>query len=131
MRIERGRSLHGIALNVATDMAWFGHIVPCGITDKGVTSLAAEGLDVDLRSAADAFVAAFERHWQPAWSERSDVVWRTAETDLAPFSRGAGPGATDRRRQRRARGRPAGRRTARRCGCSDAWPRRVSPSRSR
>jgi lipoic acid synthetase len=93
VRIERGRSLHGIALNVTTDMDWFGHIVPCGITDKGVTSLAAEGLDVDLHTAADAFVAAFERHWQPGWSERSDVVWRAAESDLAPFSRGAGPGA--------------------------------------
>lgn len=92
VRIERGRSLHGIALNVDTDMAWFGHIVPCGIVDKGVTSLAAEGLAVELRDVADAFVDAFERHWQPAWSERSDVVWRAAETDLAPFSRGAGPG---------------------------------------
>lgn len=92
VRIERGRSLHGIALNVSTDMGWFGHIVPCGIVDKGVTSLAAEGLEVDLQSVTDAFVAAFERHWQPSWVERSDVVWRSAETDLAPFSRGAGPG---------------------------------------
>lgn len=92
VRIERGRSLHGIALNVTTDMGWFDHIVPCGIADKGVTSLAAEGLDVDLRAATDAFVEAFEQHWAPAWSERSDVVWRAAEVDLAPFSRGAGPG---------------------------------------
>lgn len=92
VRIERGRSLHGIALNVTTDMGWFDHIVPCGIADKGVTSLAAEGLDVDLRAATDAFVEAFERRWAPAWSERSDVVWRAAEVDLAPFSRGAGPG---------------------------------------
>jgi lipoic acid synthetase len=92
VRIERGRSLHGIALNVTTDMGWFDHIVPCGIADKGVTSLAAEGLDVDLRAATDAFVESFERHWAPAWSERSDVVWRAGEVDLAPFSRGAGPG---------------------------------------
>ena len=94
VRIERGRSLHGIALNVTTDMGWFDHIVPCGIADKGVTSLAAEGLDVDVHAATDAFVAAFEHHWRPGRTERSDVVWRTAETDLAPFSRGAGPGAT-------------------------------------
>jgi lipoic acid synthetase len=92
VRIERGRSLHGIALNVDVDMGWFGHIVPCGIADKGVTSIAAEGLDVDLHTVTDEFVAAFERHWQPGWVERSDVVWRSAEVDLAPFSRGEGPG---------------------------------------
>lgn len=92
VRIERGRSLHGIALNVDVDMGWFGHIVPCGIADKGVTSIAAEGLDVDLRTVTDEFVAAFERHWRPGRVERSDVVWRSGEVDLAPFSRGEGPG---------------------------------------
>lgn len=33
---------HGLALNCNTDMSWFGHIVPCGIEGKGVTSLSAE-----------------------------------------------------------------------------------------
>jgi lipoic acid synthetase len=117
VRIERGRSLHGIALNVTTDMGWFDHIVPCGIADKGVTSLAAEGLDVDVRAATDAFVAAFEHHWRPGRTERSDVVWRTAETDLAPFS-AAGPGATT--GSNAVPRRPAGRRTARRCGSGAA-----------
>ncbi len=92
VRIERGRSLHGIALNVSTDMAWFDHIVPCGIADKGVTSLRAEGSPVELHAVADAFAGAFVHHWRPAWIDRSDVVRRAAETDLAPFSRGAGPG---------------------------------------
>ena len=39
--------MHGLALNVDPDMAWFERIVPCGISDdKAVTSLAAEGVDV-------------------------------------------------------------------------------------
>ncbi|HTO00639.1 MAG TPA: lipoyl(octanoyl) transferase LipB, partial [Microthrixaceae bacterium] len=92
IRIERGRSLHGIALNVAPDLGFFERIVPCGITDFGVTSLAAEGIDVSMREAAAAFTEAFVEHWGPSSVERSDVVWRERETDLAPFSRGAGPG---------------------------------------
>jgi len=92
VRIEHGRSLHGIALNVSPDLEYFSHIVPCGITEFGVTSLAHEGYDVNMRQAVDAFVGRFEQHWCPSWNERSDVVWRQAETDLSPFSRGAGPG---------------------------------------
>jgi lipoyl(octanoyl) transferase len=39
VRIKRGVSLHGIALNVTTDLAWFNLIVPCGLAGRPVTSM--------------------------------------------------------------------------------------------
>ncbi|HEY5011968.1 MAG TPA: lipoyl(octanoyl) transferase LipB, partial [Acidimicrobiia bacterium] len=39
VRVANGRTRHGFALNVDPDLAMFSHIVPCGIPDKGVTSL--------------------------------------------------------------------------------------------
>lgn len=39
VRIKRGVSLHGIALNVTTDLSYFNLIVPCGISGKPVTSM--------------------------------------------------------------------------------------------
>jgi lipoyl(octanoyl) transferase len=42
VRVAAGTTMHGFAANVDPDLAWFGKIIPCGISDAGVTSLAAE-----------------------------------------------------------------------------------------
>jgi lipoyl(octanoyl) transferase len=49
IRVARGVTLHGFALNCDCDLAYFDRIVPCGIRDAGVTSLSAElGRDVTV-----------------------------------------------------------------------------------
>ncbi len=92
-RVTRGRSMHGFALNVAPDLAMFGHIVPCGLAGESVTSLEVEGLDVPMADVVDAVVRHAAGRWAPDGRvERQGVAWRVARADLAPFSRGAGPG---------------------------------------
>jgi lipoic acid synthetase len=92
VKLTRGRSMHGFALNVDPDMAMFGHIVPCGIVDKGVTSLAEEGIHASMREVVDAVAARAAERWGGAGVDRTDVVWRSVPEDLAPFSRGATAG---------------------------------------
>jgi lipoyl(octanoyl) transferase len=52
VRVARGVTMHGFALNCDCDLTWFDRIVPCGIRDAGVTSLTAElGRDVTVAEA--------------------------------------------------------------------------------
>ena len=52
VRVSRGATMHGFALNCDPDLTWFDRIVPCGIRDASVTSLSAElGRDVTVAEA--------------------------------------------------------------------------------
>jgi lipoyl(octanoyl) transferase len=49
IRVSRGVTMHGFALNCDVDLSWYDRFVPCGISDAGVTSLSAElGRDVGV-----------------------------------------------------------------------------------
>jgi lipoic acid synthetase len=95
VRLAHGRTMHGFALNVTTDMTYLReHIVPCGIGDKPVTSLAEEGVDVSMREVVDVVARLAAERWAAGEIERQDVAWRHAADgrDLSAFSRGEGPG---------------------------------------
>ena len=63
VRLSRWVSSHGISLNVAPDLSHYAGIVPCGIRDGGVTSLADLGLTRTLKEVDDALRAAFEQRF--------------------------------------------------------------------
>ena len=65
IRLRRWVSFHGIAVNVEPDLSHFTGIVPCGVTDHGVTSLVDLGLPVTMADADQALRAAFKRVFGP------------------------------------------------------------------
>ena len=73
VRIRRWVSFHGISLNVAPDLDHFSGIVPCGVTEHGVTSLVDLGLPVSIDEADAALKASFGR------------VFGATETAAAPI----------------------------------------------
>lgn len=60
VKLAGGVTTHGVALNVSTDLGWFGEVIPCGIADAGVASLASLGVRPApaLHEVAGRFVAA-------------------------------------------------------------------------
>ncbi|MDP8959268.1 MAG: lipoyl synthase [Actinomycetota bacterium] len=80
VRVTRGVTMHGFALNVATDLSYFGHIVPCGIQGRPVTSMAELlGRDIRIQEVVEALIPRFV-----------EVFGQEVEVQLATFSRGQG-----------------------------------------
>jgi lipoic acid synthetase len=76
VRVARGRTRHGFALNVNPDLGMFSHIVPCGIADRGVTSMAQVlGRDIPMRAVVDRTADRFAEIFGYVDVDRHDVAW--------------------------------------------------------
>lgn len=57
VKASRWVTMHGLALNINTDLSYFGNIVPCGINDKAVTTLSKElGRNLDIQEVSEILV---------------------------------------------------------------------------
>ncbi|SFD02976.1 lipoyl(octanoyl) transferase [Bosea sp. CRIB-10] len=65
IRVRRWVSFHGISLNVEPELAHFDGIVPCGVSDQGVTSLVDLGLPLTMPEVDSALRAEFEQIFGP------------------------------------------------------------------
>ncbi|HHN67569.1 MAG TPA: lipoyl(octanoyl) transferase LipB [Thermopetrobacter sp.] len=65
VRVSKWVSRHGVAINVSPELAQYAGIVPCGIADGAVTSLAALGVAADMAALDAALRASFERLFSP------------------------------------------------------------------
>ena len=76
VKISRGVAYHGFAINVTTDLSYYSHIVPCGIADRPVTSMAEVlGEDVDMGMA----------QYSLAYQFGKGMGFRMVEAELEPI----------------------------------------------
>ena len=76
VKISRGVAYHGFAINVTTDLSYYSHIVPCGITDRPVTSMAKVlGEDVEMAMA----------QYSLAFQFGKGMGFRMVESELEPI----------------------------------------------
>jgi lipoyl(octanoyl) transferase len=88
VRVSRSVTLHGFALNCSTDLSWFRAILPCGLPDRGVTSLTElAGRPVSIEEArpvvARRFAEVFDRRLVP-------FTWDEAGIRAEPVAAGVG-----------------------------------------
>ena len=70
VRVSRWVSWHGFSLNISPDLSHYSGIVPCGISDKGITSLEDLGQLVTLPEVDMVLRRGFEQHFGPTLSSR-------------------------------------------------------------
>jgi lipoyl(octanoyl) transferase len=90
LRVRRGCSYHGLALNVDMDLEPFGRINPCGMAGLAMTQLAAEGVAVDLHEIAlelaPLLCDALGLDWSGGWQGLPAAVQAQSATSTTPLS---------------------------------------------
>ncbi len=86
VRVERGVTLHGLALNVTTDLSHFQTIIPCGLKNRGVTSFRQLLGDrcPSMQQVKHAFAAHFQRHFQARLHQQGFTTEHTEHTEKEP-----------------------------------------------
>jgi lipoyl(octanoyl) transferase len=87
VHVARGVTTHGFALNVTTDLKDFELIVPCGIRDRGVTSIEAEA---DSSPTLERASHSVSRHFGRVFGRQ--MVWMESLDDLLPYAHPATSG---------------------------------------
>ena len=83
LKVARGATLHGIALNVDIDPAHaFEGIIPCGLTDADVTSLSWEGIHTTVSAAASELLPRMVEHISPCLATTPTSVSYTTRSTL-------------------------------------------------
>jgi len=82
LRLKRWVSLHGVALNVDPDLAHFAGIVPCGIADGRVTSLARLGIAAGMSEVDRALRASFEDRFGRTGDVRPPALCSSLSADI-------------------------------------------------
>lgn len=76
LRVSRSVTTHGMSINVDPDLSHYAGIVPCGISEHGVTSLAALGLPLTMYDVDVALRVSFEKQFGPVQMVRSERALR-------------------------------------------------------
>ena len=95
VKLARGVTQHGVALNVCNDLDWFAHVVPCGIADAGVTSMAGEGAaGLTPELVSDELAAALSEALGSSLSEAGPALRRMV-AEFSPILTSSGPMGTN------------------------------------